>query len=410
MLVENALRDQRGRMIASRDSTRMGRVTSGSDDPVFVRARRAAFVIVSCLAALSCTVPTDNDVATPTRWEIKPAASIDDGASYWPAAHWRTALPSQVAMDSSAMATLSRDVRSGKYPTMHSLLVVRHGYLVLNEYVAGVEPESLQKTQEVTTTISGLLVGMAVDRGKLRIEDQVAIFFPEYANLFGGQMDAIRVDGFLTMTSELDFWDEPYEGSPLQALNTHSGDWLQLIFSQGASGSRFMFNSGGIIALGGVLRAVLGEPADSFARRELFQPLGIDRTCWNIGAPKGLPHMAAGLSLTSPDMARIGYLMLRDGRWKDAQIVSAGWLARMRERKSKNLFNWATHPVSYGRTLWILPPIDGVDVFAASGVYGQWIFVVPARDLVVVATGHGSLSDFKIPIQLLYDVLIPSSH
>jgi len=363
---------------------------------------------------MSCTVPTDNDVATPTRWEIRPATSIDDGASYWPDAQWRTALPNQVAMDSSAMATLSHDVRAGEYPTMHSLLVVRHGYLVFNEYVAGVEPESLQKIQEVTTTITGLLVGMAVDRGKLKANDGIAQFFTDYWDLYSASPRVgTIIDDFLTMRSSLYFYDEPYNGSPLQALNTHSGDWLRLIFSQirsGADGENFMYNSGGIIALGEVLRSVTGETADSFARHELFRPLGIDRTAWFIGAPKGLPHMAAGLSMTSPDMARIGYLMLRDGRWNGAQIVSAGWLATMRERKSPNLFNWATHPVAYGRTLWVLPPIDGVDVFAASGVYGQWIFVVPAKDLVVVSTGHGSLSGFKIPVQLLYDVLIPAAH
>jgi CubicO group peptidase (beta-lactamase class C family) len=294
-------------------------------------------------------------------------------------------------------------------------LVVRHGYLVFNEYVAGVEPESLQKIQEVTTTATGLLVGMAIDRGKFRLDDGIALFFPEYANLLTfGPKSGIRVDDFLTMRSELDFYDEPYDGSPLQELNTHSGDWLRLIFSHGTHTSGagpWRFNSGGIIALGGVLRAVLGEPADSFARRALFQPLGIDRTSWFIGAPNGLPHMAAGLSLTSPDMARIGYLLLRDGRWNGAQIVSTDWITRMRERRSQNLGKWLTYPVEYGRALWILPPVAGADVVAASGVYGQWIFVVPGKDLVVVATSQArSTGDFALPIQLLYDVIIPAAH
>jgi CubicO group peptidase (beta-lactamase class C family) len=216
------------------------------------------------------------------------------------------------------------------------------------------------------------------------------------------------------MRSELDFYDEPYDGSPLQALNTHSGDWLQLIFSRGtytSSAGPWRFNSGGIIALGGVLRTVLGEPADSFARRALFQPLGIDRASWFIGAPNGLPHMAAGLSLTSPDMARIGYLLLRDGQWNGAPLVSKEWIARMRERKSQNLGKWLTYPIEYGRTLFILPPAAGADVLAASGVYGQWIFVVPGKDLVVVVTSQArSTGDFALPIQLLYDVIIPAAH
>src|SRR6478672_9982287 len=119
------------------------------------RTRRswAALVATGCLAGAACVTPTgDDDVSTPTPWEITPAATVDDGTAYWPGAQWRTAMPGQVGMDSSAMATLSRDVRRGRWPTLRSLLVVHRGYVVLNEYINGGHPDSLEQIQGVSAT------------------------------------------------------------------------------------------------------------------------------------------------------------------------------------------------------------------------------------------------------------------
>ena len=122
--------------------------------------------------------------------------------------------------------------------------------------------------------------------------------------------------------------------------------------------------------------------------------------------------MAQGLSLPSPDMARTGYLMLRKGRWNDAPIVSEDWIARMRERKSLQLGQWLAYSLDYGRTLWLLPPIAGsgdVDVLAAGGAGGQWILIVPGKDLVVVGTGEATtIQEFTLPLKLLYDVIMPA--
>jgi CubicO group peptidase (beta-lactamase class C family) len=121
--------------------------------------------------------------------------------------------------------------------------------------------------------------------------------------------------------------------------------------------------------------------------------------------------MAAGLSMTSSDVARIGYLLLRNGRWNGTQLISAAWIEQMRERESQKLGQWLTYPADYGRTLWLLPPVSNADVLASSGVYGQWIFVVPGKDLVVVATCNArNVGDFALPIQLLYDTIIPAAH
>lgn len=282
------------------------------------RTRRGwpALVAASCLAGAACVPPTanDGDGSAPTPWEITPAPTVDDGTAYWPGAQWRTAMPGQVGMDSSAMATLSR--------------------------------------------------------GKL------------------GE------------------------------FNQYSTDWLRLIFSNGlfnAPGERWGYSSASAIVLGGILHAVTGEPADAYARHALFAPVGITRFAWATGQPNGLPHMGLGLSLTTPDLARIGYLMLRNGRWNDTPIVSDTWIAGMRERMSTNVGSWSTYSLDYGRMLWILPPIGGAtgdrDVLAASGGGGQWILVVPGKDLVVVATGDAvATANFVEPVDVLYDIVVPATH
>jgi len=124
--------------------------------------------------------------------------------------------------------------------------------------------------------------------------------------------------------------------------------------------------------------------------------------------------MGLGLSLTVPDMASIGYLMLRTGRWNDTPIVSDTWIAGMRERKSTSVGKWSTYSLDYGRMLWILPAVRGVagsgDVLAASGGGGQWILVVPGKDLVVVATGDAvAMANFVDPLAVLYDIVVPAT-
>jgi CubicO group peptidase (beta-lactamase class C family) len=365
----------------------------------------------------ACSPPTEVDpAAAPTPWEIRPAERVDAGTSYWPGSQWRTALPAQVGMDSARMAALSRDVRKRKWPTLRSLLIVHGGYLVFNEYVAGAHPDSLVRMEDVSKTVTGLLVGVADREGKLRANEPLAAYFPEYAPLLSAPpKSALGVDDLLTMRSGIRFEDEPYAGSDLELLDRSSQDWLKLIFTlplYDSPGMRWRFNSGGIIALGGVLRAVTGEAADAYARRVLFAPLGITRAPWITGQPNGLPQMATGLSMTAPDMLRIGYLMLRNGLWNDTPIVSPAWIATMRERKSQQLGNWIGYSLDYGRTLWILPPVPGAgdtDVLAASGFGGHWIFIIPGRDLVVVATSDAStVETFAQPLKILYDEIVAS--
>jgi CubicO group peptidase (beta-lactamase class C family) len=377
--------------------------------------------MLACVAgvlAAACVRTTEPDLSAPTPWQIQPAATVDDGSDYWPGTQWRTALPAQVGMDSAAMASLSRDVRRRKWPTVRSLLILRRGYLVFNEYVDSTTPQEIQPLQTATATVTGLLVGIAVREGRLQSDEGVPQLFPEYSDLLIGNpfKSGLLVDHLLTMRSGLSFSEEDASTPSLQGLTRSSGDWLRYIFSgpmHGGVGEGWSYSSGDAIALGGVIHAVTGEAANNYARHALFAPLGIADYAWFTGQPNGLPQMGGGLSLTAPDMARLGYLLLRKGQWGSAQIVTPAWVASMGERKSPGVVHWLRYLLDFGRMLWELPPIPGTtdsDVIAAVGIQGQWIIVVPSRDLVVVATGNAvSVEDHATAIQLLYDVILPAT-
>jgi CubicO group peptidase (beta-lactamase class C family) len=393
---------------------------SCSSSRVFHAPGRWIVLAVVCwLGGTGCIRELEPDLSAPTPWEIQAAPSIDDGAGYWPGTQWRTALPAQVQMDSAAMATLSHDLRGNRWPTMRSLLIVRRGYLVLNEYLDDATPEELQPLQSATTTVTGLLVGVAEREGKVRAADGVPPLFPEYADLLSlGAKNGMVVDHLLTMHSGMAFYEEDGGFTPSLLELTHSsGDWLRYVFSGYSTsppGERWNYSTGDAIALGGVLHAVTGESASAYARHALFAPLGITDYTWSTGQPDALPQMGGGLSLKAPDMARLGYLLLRKGQWGTAPIVTPAWVASMSERRSIGVVEWRGYKLDFGRMLWELPAILGTadySIVAAAGVRGQWIIVVPSRELVVVATGDAvSVEDHARTLQLLYDVILPAAH
>jgi len=392
-------------------------MSCSSSRVVHAPGRWSVLAVVCWLGGTGCIRELEPDLAAPTPWEIQPAPSIDDGTSYWPGTQWRTALPAQVQMDSAAMATLSRDLRGNRWPTMRSLLIVRRGYLVLNEYLDDATPQTIQPLETATTTVTGLLVGVAEREGKLGMASGIPQLFPEYADLLSlGGKNGLVVDNLLTMRSGLDFYEEDSFNPSVAGLTRSAGDWLRYVFSapqRAPPGERWNYSSGDAVALGGVLHAVTGESASAYARHALFTPLGIADYTWSTGQPDALPQMGGGLSLTAPDMARLGYLLLRQGRWGAAPIVTPAWVASMSERRSIGVAEWLGYKLDFGRMLWELPPIPGTEdlgVVAAAGFGGQWIIVVPSRDLVVVATGDAaSVENHARTLQLLYDVILPAA-
>jgi CubicO group peptidase (beta-lactamase class C family) len=332
----------------------------------------------------------------------------DSALAYVPGISWRTAAPAAVGFDSAAMAGLAAGVAAGRFGQVQAIAVVRFGYLVHEQHV-GWDRGRPHTLQSVTKSVAALLYGILWQQqpGDARLDRPVLDLFSRYRNLdnVSAQKRLLTTRDLLTMRTGMDFWENPYAGSPLDSMNRSRGDWVRFILDRpmtGRPGEAWAYNSGAAILVCAAIREILGEPPDVFARRELFDPIGVTTDSWFRSPFDSLPHCGGGLSLAPLDLARIGYLVLRRGRWGARRIVPQDWLEEAARPHStgRPLF-FSEEGAGYGYLWWLFPVTrrgPGSGVIAASGAGGQWLFVVPELDLVVVVMGTQAYG-----LDLLYD-------
>jgi CubicO group peptidase (beta-lactamase class C family) len=315
----------------------------------------------------------------------------------WPTDGWLESTPEAQGMDSGSLAGLfaaaaERDI------TLHSAVITRGGVLVAEGYTPPLDAESRQNLFSCAKSVTATVFGIARDDGIIESLDQpAAAYFPAWAE---DERAAITLDDLLTMRSGLSWPDATLYTLAMSA----SPDWVQFVLDlplETAPGTEFLYNSGNTHLLSAIVQIETGEPMRQFAQARLFDPLGIaeDAYTWQSD-PQGVTSGAWGLLMTARDAARIGYLMLRDGVWDGEQIVSSEWIAR------------ATTPVvafdedrSYGYQWWIFH--DGA-FYAAAGFNGQFIFVMPSLDLVVIMTANEPGERDQLPRLLFEEFVIPA--
>ena len=283
-------------------------------------------VLLSLLAL--CCAPTLalGELVAPPR--------LDDG--------WDTASPASVQLDEAPLRALSERLRDGTYKNIHSVLLVKDGRLVAEEYFTGCNAEGKEQTfdrdtlhslQSVSKSVNSILIGIAIDQHLIAgVQEKVAKFFPERAELFAdGGKDALQLKHLLSMSAGL-AWTEsgfPYTDARNDAFGLNrSNDPLGYVFAKPVAappGREFNYHSGLSIVLGQVVRGASGLDPDKFAERHLFGPLGIANYRWGR-LPDGSVHTGGGLWLRPRDMAKLGQLFLDGGRWQGKQIVSEEWV------------------------------------------------------------------------------------
>lgn len=338
----------------------------------------------------------------------------DDGRAYVPGVEWRTASPASLSLDAARVESMWRGVMAGRYGSIHGIVIVRFGYVAFERYNAWTRDQP-HTMQSVTKSVTSLLYGIqsaggttptsALDRPVLDVFTR----YPSIANV-DDRKRALTLRHLLTMRTSMDFFEQPYPGSPLDELNRSANDWTKFILDRGMTGrpgTAWAYNSGAAILLCSALREISGENPDAYARRELFAPIGVAGETWFRSPFDALPHCGGGLALKAVDLARIGYLVLRHGAWGDRQVVPRAWIDTSTHALTRGppVF-FSDFGSGYGYFWWLFPSRRGgtdEGIIAASGSGGQWLFVVPSLDLVVAivaADGNG--------LDLLYDEILPA--
>ncbi len=340
------------------------------------------------------------------------------GQQVWPIEKWSISSPEEQKLNSSLLFELVDKIEKGDdYPNLHSLLIVRNGYLIIEKYFNGYHAERLQWLQSATKSFTSALIGIAIGQGKIKsIDEKILSFFTDISDIqnLDSRKKSIKLQDILTMRSGTDYHQRGSNSPHFQRLKSDLS-WDHFYLNRpmvNDPGNRFQYDSGGIDLLASILKKTTGVSAEQFAKKHLFTPLGIKRIRWDKNKD-GNTKTAGGLFLLPRDMAKFGLLYLRSGKWGNEQIIPEWWIEESVKTHVRFFGDRPGRDIGYGYLWWILEPYsDGTgehSIYSARGALGQYLFIIPDYHIVIVVTGGmENIDNFLKPIEFLYSTILPS--
>jgi CubicO group peptidase (beta-lactamase class C family) len=312
-----------------------------------------------------------------------------------PGDDWEVSTPEEQGLDPELVAELYSN--ASELETIYSLLVIKNGYLIAEDYFNEGSIDRKNQLQSVTKSFTSALVGIALDQGCLTSMDQKMMeFFPEYTDqVTDPRKKQITIRHMLQMRSGYP-WEETAAGLWEGLL---SGDYLPLIVGFPLTrdpGTEFQYSGITSHLLGVIVSRACNTDLKSFAEEHLFSPIDAELgTDWIVDT-KGYYIGLAGMHVTSRDMGKFGLLYLNEGEFKGDQIISADWIRDSLQRYSEgvNISGWIPgitsrfgyfRDLGYGYQWWSARVGDRYFNYA-SGHGGQFIILLDEHDLVIVAT------------------------
>ncbi len=288
------------------------------------------------------------------------------------------AAPNAPALEAAARAALLE--HAAALPRLRSLLVSVHGRRIEEHYFHGASVRGQANLKSASKTLISILVGIAIDRGHLAGVDQPIVdFFPNELADAEPARRSITVGDLLTMRSGLETTSNRNYGRWVQSRH-----WVRHALSRpmvDRPGGRMIYSTGSTHLLSAILTRATGLSTLEFARRHLAAPLGITLPAW-LRDPQGIYFGGNEMTLTPRAMLAVGELYLRGGSSADGRrVVSAEWVRE--SLVPRTVSRYSRRQYGYG---WWLRTLGGHAAYYAWGYGGQFIFVIPELDSVVVAT------------------------
>lgn len=284
-------------------------------------------------------------------------------------------------MDSNVLGRVFREM-GDESKGLHSMLVVRNGCVVLEAYWPPYQPDKKHYLNSATKPVLSALIGIAIHEGRLREDDLAASYFPEYdIGKADPRKQRIRIKHLLTMSSGI-FWPQTSSVNASDEMG-RSTDWVRFILNRPMAaepGSVTNYSNGDSHLLSAILQKVTGTTALEFARKRLFEPLGISDVAWDLD-PQGRSIGSAALQMRPVDMARFGWLYLLDGEWEGRRVVEHAWVEKSLTAQVKMPTRGG--PAEYGYYWWLYPERN---LFEAWGGAGQRIGLLRDLRVVVIMT------------------------
>ena len=312
---------------------------------------------------------------------------------------WTATTLESAGVSSSIFQEMENKISGGEFRKITSILLARNGKIVYEKYFEGSE-SSLRNTRSATKTIASILVGIAIDKGFLEsVRAPLMSFFPDKQPVKNPdpRKDKITVEDLLTMSSILECDDSNQFSRGNEERMYVVEDWVKFTLdlpikgfpgwttkpADSPYGRSFSYCTAGAVTVGGVLERATRMPLDEFAKKYLFDPLGISKAEWQY-TPLGSASTAGGLGLRSRDLLKLGQVYLNDGTWKGERIVSEDWAIT-----STRAHVQVDEETEYGYFWWLKKygaAHEKVAAYCMLGNGGNKVCVFPSLQLVVVVT------------------------
>ncbi len=286
-------------------------------------------------------------------------------------------------LDEKPIEEFVNKIYSGDVGAIHSLLIIKDNKLVFEEYFDGYCKSDLHFLQSCTKSFGSMLIGLAMDKGFIKnLDTPVFDFFPQYENLKTSNWGKVTIKNILNMNAGVD-WSDGYDLRIFDESKNVIRDVLsrELLYTPG---EKFEYRNPNVDLISGIIKESTGMHADVFAEKYLFEPLGIDSYNWSMRKQNGYPMIDGSLALSSRSLAKVGMMMLNEGKFNGTQILSPEWVkdSFTRHMAVDNIFD-------YGHLWWIGKSLSvpGTDLYIANGKGSEFIIVAPSLNMVVVTTG-----------------------
>jgi CubicO group peptidase (beta-lactamase class C family) len=347
---------------------------------------------------------------------------------------WEVASVDKEGLDPVPLEDMMNELDRYYEPLVHSILLLRGGKLVFEEYFEGylysMDPPGsngdhilyTRKTDHflasVSKSVTSVIFGAAVKEGYIGSLDQKLVeVLPEYTDILTGEKAGITLEHLLTMSSGLE-WDEsskPY-GDPANHVTGlfNAEDPIEFALSLdmvSEPGEEFLYNSGSTNVLGAVVQKVTGKSLLEYGNEVLFDPLDIVGGFWEQ-LPGGYFFASGGLYLRPRELAKIGYLFLNEGYWGSEQVITGDWIEESVKGHISTDGNTLSMAHEYGYQWWRMNfNVDrkSYPCFFAAGWGGQYMFIFPELDMMVLFFGGKFLKSGPVSFfSLVENYILPS--
>jgi CubicO group peptidase (beta-lactamase class C family) len=313
---------------------------------------------------------------------------------------WVSTNPAAVALSANKLVEMESAIRGEQFKKITSVVIARNGKLAYEGYFGGTDANTLMETRSATKSITSMLVGIAIDQGLLAgVDTPILPFFRDKQPLQNPdpRKEKITVEDLLTMSSllECDDWNDFSRGNEERMYLIE--DWAKFALDlpikgfapwvtkpkDSPYGRSFSYCTAGAFLLGQVVERSAKTSVQEFAGKNLFGPLGIEKTAWKF-SPLNEAQTGGGLGLRSRDLLKLGQLYLNGGIWNGKRVVSESWVKASTEPHVR-----IDDQTLYGYFWWLKSFKSGErahPTYFMSGNGGNKVVVLPDLDMVVVIT------------------------